>query len=103
VRSSVTNWTTRGYATRGLPTRELVKWRTCQLADAATNSNCKYVQNKSSYPGRGTVVSDVVMIMSSVGDAFNVHIYSMQYLSNLLLNIVTDVELQHLVANCSKF
>jgi len=31
--------------------------------------------------------------MSLVGDAFNAYIHSMLYLSNLLLKIVTDVEL----------
>jgi len=39
------------------------------------------------------------MIMSLVGDAFNAHIHSIQCLSNLLLNIVTDVEL---TTSCGK-
>jgi len=34
-----------------------------------------------------------LMIMSLVGDAFNAHIHSIQCLSDLLLNIVTDVKL----------
>ena len=42
-----------------------------------------------------------LMIMSLVGDAFNAHIHSIQYLSNLLLNIVTDVELT-LTTSCGK-
>ena len=37
--------------------------------------------------------------MSLVGDAFNAHIYSIQHLSNLLLNIVTDMQL---TTSCGK-
>ena len=48
---------------------------------------------------RPDVNSLTLMIMSLVGDAFNAHIHSIQCLSNLLLNIVTDVEL---TTSCGK-
>ena len=46
-----------------------------------------------------TFMTLTLMTMSLVGDTFNTHVYSIQYLSNLLLNIVTDVEL---TTSCGK-
>jgi len=46
-----------------------------------------------------TLTLMTLMIISLIGDAFNAHIHSMEYLSNLLLNIVTDVEL---TTSCGK-